>query len=117
MHVVVALVPEADRDAVKTFCQNFAELLAKTEPQRFVANMSKAKRKGRMFIDHLRNGQGGTAVCPWSTRARAGGTVAVPVSWGELDGLDRANGFDIFAAAERALGPDAWEGYSRSISR
>lgn len=104
-------VPEADWDAVKSFCQNFAELLAKTEPHRFVANMSKARRKGRMFIDYLRNGQGSTAVCPWSTRAGAGGTVAVPVTWEELDGLDRANGFDIFAAAERAQGPDAWERY------
>lgn len=111
VHVVVPLVPEADWDAVKSFCQNFAELLAKTEPQRFVANMSKARRKGRMFIDYLRNGQGSTAICPWSTRARAGGTVAVPITWQELEGLDRANGYDIFAAAERAQGPDAWKGY------
>lgn len=64
-----------------------------------------------MFLDYLRNGQGSTAICPWSTRARAGGTVVVPVSWEELDGLDRANGFDIFSAAERAQGPAAWEGY------
>lgn len=111
VHVVVPLVPEADWDAVKSFCQNFAELLARTEPQRFVANMSKARRKGRMFLDYLRNGQGSTAICPWSTRARAGGTVAVPVSWDELEGLDRANGFDIFAAAERAQNADAWAGY------
>ncbi|WP_407924855.1 non-homologous end-joining DNA ligase LigD [Devosia aurantiaca] len=111
VHVVVPLGSEASWNAVKSFCQNFAELLAKTEPQRFVANMSKARRKGRMFLDYLRNGQGSTAICPWSTRARAGGTVAVPVTWSELDGLDHANGFDIFAAAERASGPNAWEGY------
>lgn len=111
VHVVVPLVPDADWTAVKDFCQNFAELLAKTEPMRFVANMSKAKRKGRMFLDYLRNGQGSTAVCPWSTRARAGGTVAIPVTWAELETIDRANAFDLFAAAERAQGPDAWEGY------
>ena len=111
VHVVVPLVPEADWDAVKSFCQNFAELLAKTEPHRFVANMSKARRKGRMFLDYLRNGHGSTAICPWSTRARAGGTVPVPVTWDELDGLDCANSFNIFAAAERAQGPDAWAGY------
>ncbi|MET0440075.1 MAG: DNA ligase D [Devosia sp.] len=111
IHVVVPLVPEADWNAVKEFCQDFAELLAKTDPHRFVANMSKARRKGRMFLDYLRNGQGSTAVCPWSMRARAGGTVAVPVTWSELDGLDRANAFDIFAAAERARGQDAWTGY------
>lgn len=61
-----------------------AELLARTKPHRFVANMSQARRKGRMFLDYLRNCQGSTAVCPWSTRARAGGTVAVPVTWEEL---------------------------------
>ena len=71
VHVVVPLVPKADWQAVKSFCQDFAELLARTDPSRFVANMSKAKRKGRMFIDYLRNGQGSTAICPWSTRARA----------------------------------------------
>ena len=64
-----------------------------------------------MFIDYLRNGQGSTAICPWSTRARTGGTVAVPVTWEELGELDRANGFDVFAAAKRAYGPDAGEGY------
>jgi bifunctional non-homologous end joining protein LigD len=111
VHVVVPLVPRANWDEVKSFCQTFAELLARTDPHRFVANMSKARRQNRMFLDYLRNGQGATAICPWSTRARTGGTVAVPVSWNELDGLDRANAFNIFQAAERAQGPDAWEGY------
>jgi hypothetical protein len=102
VHVVVPLVPKADWSAVKDFCQSFAKLMAKSDPERFVANMSMARRKGRMFLDYLRNGQGATAICPWSTRARAGGSVAVPVTWDELGGIDRANGFDIFAAAARA---------------
>jgi bifunctional non-homologous end joining protein LigD len=111
VHVVVPLLPDADWNEVKSFCQDFAAMLARTDPHRFVANMSKARRRGRMFLDYLRNGQGATAICPWSTRARAGGTVAVPVSWDELEQFDRANNFDVFAAAERARGPDAWEGY------
>jgi bifunctional non-homologous end joining protein LigD len=111
VHVVVPLVPEADWDQVKDFCQDFAELLARTDPSRFVANMSKARRKGRMFLDYLRNGQGSTAVCPWSTRARPGATCAVPVTWDELPSIERANVFDVFAAAARAQGPDAWAGY------
>ncbi|MER9364982.1 DNA ligase D [Mesorhizobium sp. M0518] len=111
VHVVVPLVPEADWDEVKGFCQDFAELLARTDPSRFVANMSKAKRKGRMFLDYLRNGQGSTAICPWSTRARAGASCAVPVSWEELPSCESANGFDVFAAAARAQLPEAWEGY------
>lgn len=111
VHVVVPLVPRADWEAVKGFCQDFAELLAMTDPARFVANLSKAKRKGRMFLDYLRNGQGSTAVCPWSTRARAGASCAVPVTWGELPGFDRANAFDIYTAAARAQMPDVWAGY------
>lgn len=111
VHVVVPLIPEADWAQVKSFCQNFAELLARNEPQRFIANMSKARRKGRIFLDYLRNGQGSTAICPWSTRARAGGAVAVPVTWDELAELGRANAFDVFAAATRAQGPNPWDGY------
>lgn len=111
VHVVVPLVPKANWDEVKAFCQDFAEMLARHEPRRFVANMSKARRKGRMFLDYLRNGQGSTAICPWSTRARAGGTVAVPVTWDELADLDRANSFDVFSAALRVQGPDPWAGY------
>ncbi|ESY71813.1 ATP-dependent DNA ligase [Mesorhizobium sp. LNHC252B00] len=111
VHVVVPLVPAADWEEVKSFCQDFAELLARTDPSRFVANMSKAKRKGRMFLDYLRNGQGSTAICPWSTRARAGASCAVPVTWDELPTLESANGFDVFAAAARAQRPDAWKGY------
>ncbi|MER9301945.1 DNA ligase D [Mesorhizobium sp. M0496] len=111
VHVVVPLVPLADWDEVKSFCQDFAELLARTDPSRFVANMNKAKRKGRMFLDYLRNGQGSTAICPWSTRARAGASCAVPVSWEELPTCESANDFDVFAAAARAQLPEAWEGY------
>jgi bifunctional non-homologous end joining protein LigD len=73
--------------------------------------MSKAKRKGRMFIDYLRNGQGSTAICPWSTRARAGAPCAVPVTWDELPTMESASAFDVFGAASRAQLPDAWSGY------
>ena len=111
IHVVVPLRAKSDWGTVKTFCQNFAELLELTDPRRFIANMSKAKRKGRMFIDYLRNGQGSTAICPWSTRARPNAPVATPVAWHELVGLDRANRFDIFSAGARAQGSDEWEGY------
>ena len=111
IHVVVPLVPEANWERVKGFCQDFAELLARTDPSRFIANMSKAKRDGRIFLDYRRNGQGATAICPWSTRARPGGTCAVPVSWDELPALEGANVFDVFAAAARAQLPEPWEGY------
>ncbi|KAB2950651.1 MAG: DNA ligase D, partial [Rhizobiaceae bacterium] len=62
-------------------------------------------------LDYLRNGQGATAICPWSTRARSGATCAVPVAWDELPTLKSANAFDVFAAAARTQEPDPWEGY------
>jgi bifunctional non-homologous end joining protein LigD len=111
IHVVVPLVPKTDWTEVKAFCHDFAQMLARTDPHRFVANMSKVRRKGRMFIDYLRNGQGASAICPWSTRARTGGTVAVPVGWDNLDSIDRANAFDVSSATQQALGPDAWASY------
>lgn len=71
--------------------------------------MSKAKRKGRIFIDWLRNDRGATAIAPYSTRARAGGPVATPVGWEELESLDAANGFHIPEILARIeAGTDPW---------
>ncbi|WP_373928213.1 DNA ligase D [Sphingomonas aerolata] len=90
VHVVVPLTPKAEWPAVKDFADRFARALASAEPDRFVASMAKAKRKGRIFIDWLRNQRGSTAVMPYSARARAGAPVAAPVSWSELRDIDTA---------------------------
>ncbi len=62
---------------------------------RFVATMSKAARKDRIWIDYLRNQRGSTAVLPYSARARAGAPVAVPIHWDELDGIANAHPWSI----------------------
>ena len=90
VHVVVPLTPEAEWPAVKDFADRFARAMAGAEPERFVATMAKAKRKGRIFIDWLRNQRGATAVMPYSARARAGAPVAAPVSWTELRDIETA---------------------------
>jgi len=90
VHVVVPLTPRAEWPAVRDFAERFARALAHADPERFVAVMSKAKRKGRIFIDYLRNQRGATAIMPYAARARAGAPVAAPVSWTELRDLDRA---------------------------
>ncbi|MEO6041789.1 MAG: DNA ligase D [Croceibacterium sp.] len=95
IHVVVPLTPGHSWDAHKDFARRFAEALALAEPDRFVAQMSKAKRVGKIFIDYLRNQRGATAVLPYSARARAGAPVAVPIAWGELKGFAHAHAFDI----------------------
>ncbi|MEO8683776.1 MAG: DNA ligase D [Devosia sp.] len=111
VHVIAPLVPKLEWPDVKTFCKGIAQRLADQQPDRFVATMSKAKRKGRMFIDYLRNERGSTAIAPWSSRSRQGAPAAVPVSWDELPGIQAANQFNLAAAAERAKKPDPWKDY------
>jgi len=88
VHVVVPLTPQAEWPAVKDFADRFCVALAQAEPDRFTATMSKAKRKGKIFLDWLRNQRGATAVMPYTARARAKAPVAVPVTWAELGDLD-----------------------------
>ena len=95
IHVVVPLTPAAEWPQVKDFAARFAQALAQGEPLRFVATMSKAKRKGRIFIDWLRNQRGSTAVLPYVVRARPGAPVAAPVAWEELRDTDRADRFNL----------------------
>ena len=85
LHVVVPLTPDARWPKVKDFAQRFAVALAQAEPDRFTANMAKARRKGRIFLDYLRNQRGSTAIMPYSARAREGAPVSAPINWGELD--------------------------------
>ncbi len=110
VHVILRLRRQAALQAVSTFARTIATLLAESDPDRFTANMSKARRKGRIFIDWQRNGSGATAVAPWSVRARPGAPVAVPVNWDELAELDRANAFDIKVARARLRQDDPLAG-------
>ncbi|RYD86620.1 MAG: ATP-dependent DNA ligase, partial [Sphingomonadales bacterium] len=100
IHVVVPLTPEAEWPAVKDFSHRFAEALAQSEPERFVANMAKAKRVGRIFIDYLRNQRGATAVMPYSVRSREYAPIAVPITWEELRDLDSPARWHIGDGAE-----------------
>ncbi len=100
VHVVVPLTPDAQWPAVKDFADRFSRALAQAEPDRFTATMAKAKRKGRIFIDWLRNQRGSTAVLPYSARARAGAPVAAPVAWRELDDIDTPARWTIRDAAD-----------------
>jgi bifunctional non-homologous end joining protein LigD len=93
VHVIVPLRRSAEWETVKTFSKTLATALSERHPERYVATMSKAKRKGRIFVDWLRNERGATAIAPYALRARPGAKVAVPVTWEELAGLDAANTF------------------------
>ncbi|WCM26867.1 DNA ligase D [Sphingomonas sp. QA11] len=100
VHVVVPLTPRAEWPAVKDFAERFARALAAAEPDRYIATMAKAKRKGLIFIDYLRNQRGSTAVLPYVARARSGAPVAAPVSWTELRDIDNAHRWGVRDGAE-----------------
>ncbi len=95
VHVVVPLSTGHDWQTHKDFSRRFAEALSLAEPDRFTATMSKAKRKGKIFIDWLRNQRGSTAVLPYSARARSGAPVAMPIAWNELKNMATAHPFSI----------------------
>jgi bifunctional non-homologous end joining protein LigD len=120
VHVIVPLVRKAEWPQAKAFAKGVASQMAEEEPARFVSTMAKARRKGRIFIDWLRNERGATAVAPYSTRAREGAPVATPVGWDELAGLKAANTFHISDMPARLEASDPWDdagGWRQSLTK
>jgi bifunctional non-homologous end joining protein LigD len=113
LHVVAPIAPTADWDKVKDFTRKLAEAMATDTPRKYLAVMTKARRKGRIFVDYLRNGRGATAVAAYSTRARKGAAVSVPLTWSELETGIRANHFSIDNLRQRLSHRrrDAWAGF------
>jgi bifunctional non-homologous end joining protein LigD len=90
LHIVVPIKKLRGWDTVKDFSHAIVQHLANTIPQRFVAKSGPSNRKGKIFIDYLRNGFGATTVSAWSVRARPGVGVSVPAAWDELQALTSA---------------------------
>jgi bifunctional non-homologous end joining protein LigD len=84
LHVVSPIKPKAEWPAVKAFTKSIADSMAADSPERFVSTIPKARRHGKILIDYLRNQRGMTAVAAYSTRARPGAAVSMPLAWEEL---------------------------------
>jgi bifunctional non-homologous end joining protein LigD len=95
IHVVVPLEPAAEWDEVDSFAKSFCAALADAAPERFTVALPKPQRRGRIFLDFLRNHRTATAIMPWSARARAGMPVAAPVTWEELKDIERSDAFTV----------------------
>jgi bifunctional non-homologous end joining protein LigD len=84
LHVTVPLVPSLAFEEAKSFAQQLALALQAHDPEHYLATSSKAKRQGRIFVDYLRNARGATFIAPYSTRAKPGAPVAVPLRWEDV---------------------------------
>ena len=119
LHVTVPIQPSIDWETAKAFTKAVAQQMATDEPRRYVASMAKSRRSGRIFIDYLRNGRGATAIAPYSTRARAGAPIAMPIDWSELGALPGADHFTLRNALHRlsSLAEDPWKDLPRIRQR
>ena len=95
VHVAVPMRREQAWGEVRAFAKSFCAALAEAAPELFTIALPKTERRGRIFLDFLRNQRTATAVLPYSARARDGAPVAAPVTWDELDAIDRADAFSI----------------------
>ena len=113
VHVQVPIDPIYDWDQIKGFSKTVVTHLSTKYPNRFLHQMSKAKRKGKIFLDYLRNGYGATAVAPFSVRAKPNASVALTLSWQELKKVKSPDMYSIDLAQKvlKARKVDPWEGY------
>lgn len=115
LHLVTPIKPTQSWDTVKAFAHALALRLTREAPELFTANMSKAHRHRKIFVDYLRNGHGATAIAAFSVRARHGAPVSMPISWDRLEPATDLRG-DVFNVrnalqAVRAE-PDPWKRYA-----
>ena len=113
LHVVAPLDRSNTWDEFKDFAKTVAVEMEKESPRQYTSNMSKAKRRGKIFIDFLRNQRGATAIASYSTRAREGAPVATPVRWDELSPKLAADKYTVKNLPRRlsSLKSDPWEGF------
>lgn len=110
LHVVAPIAPTLGWDDVKLFTKAFSEEFARKHPERYTSKITKASRKGRVFIDYLRNQWDATAIGAYSARARAGATVSVPLAWSEVTTALDLPSFTVRTVPARlaALTADPW---------
>jgi bifunctional non-homologous end joining protein LigD len=85
LHLVAPIEPCFDHDDARTYCKRLAQRLEATSPEKYTTSPQPARRKGRIYIDYLRNGRGTTAIGAYSPRAREGFPIAAPVTWTQVE--------------------------------
>ena len=115
LHIVVPIARRHSWPEVKGFAKRVGEMMTQAAPERYLTRISIAARRGKIFIDYLRNDPTSTAVGPYSTRAREGAPVATPLAWKELTPKLDPKTFDISTVPKRLakLKSDPWEGIAK----
>jgi bifunctional non-homologous end joining protein LigD len=119
VHLVVALAGGHDWPTVKGFAEALSRRMAAESPGLFTAVSSKERRKGRIYLDYLRNARGASAVASYSLRARPGFPVATPIAWDELRRLSGGDAFNRLTVVKRleSLAADPWDELLSSSSK
>jgi bifunctional non-homologous end joining protein LigD len=120
LHVVTPLLHGA-KDKVtwkeaKAFAQGICQWMANENPERYLLNMSKKLRKGKIFLDYLRNDRLSTAVAVLSPRARAGATVSMPLTWAQVRGDLDPKKYTVRTVPALLSKTKAWDGYDDAAS-
>ncbi|MBX3387822.1 MAG: DNA ligase D [Phycisphaeraceae bacterium] len=108
LHIQAPLDASATWDEAKDYAGRIARALASDRPHEYVAIMTKSRRRGKIFVDYLRNGRGATSVAPYSARARKGAPISMPISWTKLASLESAAEFTLLEGLETQ---NPWRGY------
>ena len=109
-HVIVPFQPAADWEAFRDLARGIVQTMETKWPARYTGNVRKASRRGRVFVDWIRNTRGATSVAPYSVRNRPGLPVSMPIAWGEL-GKVTPGGIGMAEAIKRLKRRDPWEGF------
>ncbi|MEA9356719.1 DNA ligase D [Bacteriovorax sp. PP10] len=114
LHVHVPIAPKYDWEQIKSFSKSICDQMEREHPEKFTTNMSKSKRKGKIFLDYLRNGYGASAIVPYSVRAREHAPVALPITWAEAKKLKNANSYTLKSVPKLLNNrKDPWAGYNK----
>ncbi|MBM3563588.1 MAG: DNA ligase D [Alphaproteobacteria bacterium] len=118
LHVMAPVTPKAEWPQVKAFTKSIADAMAKDSPGKFVSTIAKSERRGKILVDYLRNQRGATAVAPYSTRARPGAPVSIPLAWDELSPAIGPAYFTIAKTLARldSLKADPWADFRQAAA-
>lgn len=113
LHVVVPIRAEHSWDTIKNLSRFITNILVMQDPSKYIGQMAKAKRSGKIYIDYLRNQRGATAIAPYSTRANQYATIATPIAWDELTNDIRDTTFTLKTLPARlhTLKEDPWNDF------